>query len=410
MARPGTDDRAVQRGIDTIWPIVNDAVSPAASGEAAQDVPSAAQAPASSAAPPAPAPPATPAPPTDSAAGHRRLWVWGAALLAAASLGSLTLAVMGQQKIKALEQELVRRQQDSQAQAIEARTLARQAQELAQAAESKVGVLDARVAEAALQRSQFEDLIQQLSRSRDENLLADVEAALRVAVQQSALTGSAEPLMAVLRQSEERLSRASHPRVERVRRALARDLERVRAASVADVASLVIKLDEVVRTVDELPLLAQIERRAAAAPRPARPASAPASAASAPSAGWRELLDRAESLAGHVWQEARSLVRVTRIDNADAMMVAPDQAWFLRENLKLRLLNARLALQARQFDITQNDLREVQAALDRYFDRQAKRVASTAELLRQVTAQARALNLPRPDETLAALAAAQAGR
>ena len=92
------------------------------------------------------------------------------------------------------------------------------------------------------------------------------------------------------------------------------------------------------------------------------------------------------------------------------MLVAPDQAWFLRENLKLRLLNARLSLLSRQFDIAQADLREAQAVLERYFDRNARRVALTIDLVRQVTGQSRQLNVPRPDETLAALAAAQAGR
>ena len=64
-----------------------------------------------------------------------------------------------------------------------------------------------------------------------------------------------------------------------------------------------------------------------------------------------------------------SLVRVTQIENPEAVLVTPEQQFFVRENLKLRLLNARLALFARQFDIAQADLRDAQAALDRYFDR-----------------------------------------
>ena len=351
------------------------------------------------------------------------------ALLALALAGGLavvaiTLALMGQQRTKALEQELVRRQQDSQSQAIEAHALAKQAQDAARAAESKVLVLESRVAETALQRSQLEDLIQQLSRSRDENVLADVDAAVRVAVQQSAITGSAEPLAAALRQSEERLARLNQPRVERVRRALARDLDRVRAVAVSDIASLTIKLDEAARNVDDLPLLAQPERRGAGV-RPEGPALAsasvsasaatrpPAAASSAAfgAADWLPWLQAQwTAVGGRVWSEVKSLVRVTQIEHPDAMLVAPEQAWFLRENLKLRLLNARLALLSRQFDTAQADLRDAQVVLDRYFDRSARRVMLTADLVRQVSAQARQLSLPRPDESLAALAAAQAGR
>ncbi len=334
-------------------------------------------------------------------------WWIALGLAGVVSVAAITLALLGQQRIKSLEQELVRRQQDSQGQAIEAHAMAKQAQEAARAAESKVGLLEARVAETVLQRSQLEDLIQQLSRSRDENVLADVDAAVRVAVQQSAITGSAEPLVSALRQAEERLARMNQPRLERVRRSLARDLDRVRAVAVTDLASLTIKIDEAVRTVDELPLVSQPERRAAAA-RPA--ASASDGAAPGPGAWLPWLQERWAAIGGRIWVEIRSLVRVTQIDKPEAMLVAPDQAWFLRENLKLRLLNARLSLLSRQFDIAQADLREAQAVLERYFDRNARRVALTIDLVRQVTGQSRQLTVPRPDETLAALAAVQAGR
>ena len=106
----------------------------------------------------------------------------------------------------------------------------------------------------------------------------------------------------------------------------------------------------------------------------------------------------------------RGLIRVTPVDQPEAMLIAPDQAFFLRENLKLRLLNARLALLSRQFDTAQSDLRDALSALDRYFDRSNKRVVATAELLRQVSAQARQVVVPRPDATLAAIAAVSAGR
>lgn len=362
-------------------------------------------------APPADSPAATAAAPVAVAASRPAgLWIAGA-VVGALSVASLTLALLGQQRIKSLEQELVRRQQDSQGQAIEAKALAKQAEDTARAADSKVALLEGRVAETVLQRTQLEDLIQQLSRSRDENVLADVDAAVRVAVQQSAITGSAEPLAQALRQSEERLARMNQPRVERVRRALARDLDRVRAVAVTDIASLTIKLDEAVRSIDELPLLAQPERRQAA-PARAAAASAPV-AASAPTAVERWLpwlTERWEWVGSRVWVEVKSLVRVSRIDNPEAVLVAPEQAWFLRENLKLRLLNARLALLSRQFDTAQSDLRDAQSAVDRYFDRTARRVVVTSDLVRQVTAQARLISLPRPDETLAALSAAQAGR
>jgi uroporphyrin-3 C-methyltransferase len=347
-------------------------------------------------------------PAAPAAAPSSPLWWWvGAGLLALASLLSLSLAWKAQRHVGALEQELVRRQQNSQSQAEQAQLLAKQAQESVLDAAAKVALLEARVAEVAVQRTQLEELIQSLSRSRDENVLVDIESGIRVAVQQGAITGSAEPLVAVLKQSEERLARYNQPRLQGVRRAIARDLERVKTVGTTDISLLAVKLDEAVRLVDELPLLSSAEPRKDMSAEKAPTTSAPASAASAGTASW---LDTSRSAAGRIWGEFRSLVRVTRIDHPEAMLVAPEQAFFLRENLKLRLLNARLALLSRQFDTAQADLQMAQQTMDRYFERNSRRATQAADAIRLVATQARGVSLPRPDDTLAALAAAGAVR
>jgi uroporphyrin-III C-methyltransferase len=325
------------------------------------------------------------------------------------ALASVVVSWRAQERVKNIEQELVRRQQESQGQSSEARLLAKQAQDSSRESAAKVALLEARVAEVAIQRSQLEDLIQSMSRSRDENLVVDVEAGIRVAQQQSAITGSAEPLLAVLKQADERLARVNQPRLEGVRRAIARDLDKVRAVGVADINSLVIKLDEAVRLVDELPLLSSAEpRKSAALAAPVEPQK-PTSPATASdwAQTWR---DGWTAATNRVWLEAKSLIRVTRIDQPEAMLLAPEQAFFLRENVKLRLLNARLALLSRQFDTAQTDLLSAQTSLDRYFDRSARRTGLASELVKQVASQARQVTLPRPDDTLAALATASAGR
>ena len=168
-----------------------------------------------------------------------------------------------------------------------------------------------------MQRSQVEELLQSVARSRDENVVADVEAAIRVSLQQSALTGSAEPLVLTLKQADERLARYNQPRLERVRRAITRDLERTRAQGAVDVATLAARLDEAVRLVDELPLLA--------VGRPAAAASATTSAApTAPNVSSDDWRARAGALwqagVAHVGNELRSLVRVTKIDHPESVL------------------------------------------------------------------------------------------
>jgi uroporphyrin-3 C-methyltransferase len=359
----------------------------------------------------------TPAPARAASRGPALRWLVAIMLLVGViAITAVVFAWRADQRVRSSERELVRRQQDSGQLVTEANVLARQAQESARDAVAKAALLEARLNEVSLQRSQLEELIQSVARSRDDNLLADIEADLRAAVQQSALTGSAEPLVNALRQGEERLQRANQPRLEPVRRAMARDLERARATSVADVATLSVKLDEAVRLVDELPLLSDVApRRDAARVRAAQPSSsapaavvAPASAASESSNVWlpRELARVGQLIADGILSEARKLVRLTRIDQPEAMLVAPEQAFFLKENLKLRLLNARLALLARQTDSAQSDLRWVLGAIERYFDRTSKRTQVATELIRQVSAQVHQTAVLRADDTFAALAAA----
>jgi uroporphyrin-3 C-methyltransferase len=341
--------------------------------------------------------------------------------LALASAVGIGIGWQNLSRQQALEQELVRRQDLSQSDASEARAAAKQAQELTRDTAAKVALLDARLAEVALQRGQLEDLIQSMSRSRDENVVVDIEASIRVALQQASITGSAEPLVATLKQADERLLRYKQPRMEGVRRAVARDLERVKAISVVDVSTLTIKLDEVARMLDELPLLSTArsgETPDARASDRARSVTKgkPLPAASAESAEgqiahwWGQLTTRWNEGVKLVWSETKSLIRVTRIDHPEGVLVTPEQTFFLRENLKLRLLNARIALLSRQFDTAQADLRDTQDALARYFDGRSAKVIAAADLLRQVAGQARQVNVPRPDDTLAALAAAAAGR
>ena len=327
-----------------------------------------------------------------------RWWYSLAAILAVVAGVSLVIAWKTSQRVESIEKELVLRLDEGQMQSSQAQMLARQSQDSVLAASAKVALLEARLAEVAIQRTQLEDLMRSMSRSRDENLLVDIDTGLRVAMQQTAITGSAEPLVAMLKQADERLARYDQPRLEGVRRAIARDLDRVKSVSAPDIPSLSIKLDEAVRLIDELPLLSNAQVPANAPAVPVLPTWWPDWNAS-----WKAASER-------VWLEVKSLVRVTRIDHPEAMLLAPDNAFFVRENVKLRLLNARLALLSRQFDTAQRDLQAVQVALERYFDRSSRRTGLALDLVRQVSSLARQVTTPPPDDTLVALAAISAGR
>jgi len=176
------------------------------------------------------------------------------------AVAALVSSVLLWQKLGGIQEQLARQSADSSTQAVEARTLARQAEELARDASTRLSVLEARVNESALQRSQLEELMQSLSRSRDENLVVDIDAAIRLAQQQAQLTGSLEPLVAALKSAQQRIERAAQPRLAPIQRAITRDLDRLARANVTDTAGLLARLDELVRLVDDLPVHNEVAR------------------------------------------------------------------------------------------------------------------------------------------------------
>ncbi len=364
-----------------------------------------------------------------------RLWVVAGLVLAASGFVASTLLW---QKLDNIQEELARRSLDAGTQSIEARTLARQAQDGTRELAARLALQENRISEVSLQRSQLEELMQSLSRSRDENLVVDIESGLRLAQQQAQLTGSAEPLVAALRSADQRLSRAAQPRLNPLQRAVVKDMERIRNASLTDVPVLMIKLDELARLADDLPVLnALVVNGAARAPAPVNTpansvntidgpvvlapaaragASAPASAGSSADKPWWMAFDKlalsslTQRVLDGVRDESRKLLRVSRIDHPEAALLSPEQSFFLRENLKLRLLNARLSLLSRQTESARSDLQNASAWMTRYFDPASRRTQIASQLLQQVQSQLKTSELPRMDDTMAALATAAAGR
>jgi uroporphyrin-III C-methyltransferase len=342
------------------------------------------------------------------------------AFLIAACAVSLLSSGLLWSKLNNIQETLARQSLDASTQSVEAKTLAKSAQDSVRETSVRQSVIEAKLSEVALQRSQLEELMTSMSRSRDENLVVDIDSAVRLAQQQASLTGTAEPLLAALRAADQRIARAAQPRLAPLQRAITKDTERIKAATLSDTPGLLVKLDELARMVDDLPLANAVAQssgnaavKAAMAKNPA--AKSAANAASGPVGDddtstlsqWPQWL---QTMAGAVRDEARGLVRVSRVDAPEAALLSPEQSFFVRENLKLKILNARLGLLARQSDASRADLQQAATSLSRYFDATARNTMQAQALVLQIQSQLKATEVPRVDDTLAALATAAAGR
>ncbi len=319
-----------------------------------------------------------------------RLAVW--LLLTLALVSSLLLW----QKLDNIQTQLARQSSEAGLSANQALVTARQAQDVAVDSAAKIALFEQRLAEVALQRSQIEELIQSLSRSRDENLLVDMESAVALAQQQAQLTGSVEPMVLALQAVDARLARAAQPRLARVQRAVAKDLARIKSMTLSDTPALLVKLDELALLIDDIPL-------ANAAPLPP---VLPEPIARSPA---QVVVQWGERVLQAVHAEVKDLVRVSRINDPQAALLSPEQSFFVRENLKLRVLNARLGLLARQVDAVRSDLKLTASTIGRYFDPGARKTQTALALVKQMQTEFSAFEQPRVDETLAALSAAAAG-
>ena len=318
-------------------------------------------------------------------------------------------------KLTNIQEHLARQSADATHLSVEARSLAKNAQDVAREASARSSLNETRLSEVALQRSQLDELMQSLSRSRDENLVVDVESALRLAQQQAQLTGSVEPLLAALKTADQRLTRAAQPRLNAVRRALASDTDKIKAAAVTDIPSLLVKLDEISRLVEDLPVLntvtavARVETHKA--PSKVAGSKPVATSAANQESDWQTSL---QNFMQSNWQIVRAelskLVRVSRIENPDAVLLSPEQTYFLHQNLKLKILNARLGLLGRQIQSAKSDLTSVADDVRKYSDPTSKQAQTLQTALSQVQTQLGNASIPALDASLAALTLAAAGK
>jgi uroporphyrin-3 C-methyltransferase len=290
-------------------------------------------------------------------------------------------------RIGATQEEVARRLRDIEINAAEARAVARQSQEALRDTQAKLGQLDLRLAESQSQQLALEALYQDLSRNRDEWQLAEIEQVLAIAQQQLQLAGNVRAALLALELAEARLARADRPQFAPVRRALARDIERLKALPALDAAAVSARIDGLVAAVDSLPL-AYDERAERSAPARKEPAA---------DAGFFSRLGT------EIWTELRSLVVVRRTDGAEPPLLPPPQAYFLRENLRLRLLNARLSLLARDEAGYRADLRASQDWIRRYFDARSKPAADALAQLKQLLGTSISLEMPTLSESLEAV-------
>ena len=347
-----------------------------------------------------PLPPNTPFTPYEQqkrrgGAGTVLLWFVVAIVAIAAGAGGYAL----NRKVDRKEQQLTQRVAQADAQNADLRAKAEQAASATGALNTQIIQLQGKLNDAEAHSQALQQQYQDLASNRDDWTLAEVEQILSSASQQLQLTGNVQLALFALESADTRLAATTGPQVVSIRKAIAQDMDKLKAAPTTDLTGLAIKLDTAIEQIDGLPLAgeAPIERARAQAATPADSASI---AAATGEPRWKVLW---RQITTGIGQQLASLVSVRRIDNADAMLTSPDQGYFVRENVKLRLLSARLSLLSRSEPTLKSDLEAADASLGRYFDPSSKKVQAVRDLVKQVEQASLAVAVPNLNASLAAV-------
>jgi uroporphyrin-3 C-methyltransferase len=321
-----------------------------------------------------------------------------------------------QTQISGLREEVARRLQNAEISSSETRIVAKTVQEAFKETQSKVILLEGKQMESQSQQLALEQLYQDLSKNRDEWALAEIEQVLATASQQLQLAGNVQGALIALQNADNRLAKSEKPQFIAIRRAIAKDIERLKSLPILDLTGVALRLDSVIAQVDHIPLWSDEKSVVTATPpkTPLRvlPKSSTLNAKNstgrvgedpAESTWTMRIQDAWQSFSSEMMTEIRQLMRVRNVETPDALLLTPSQAYFARENLKLRLLNARLALLSRNEDAFRSDMISAQDAITKYFDARTKQAQTVQALLRQVQGSNLSIEMPTLADSLNAV-------
>lgn len=186
-------------------------------------------------------------------------------------------------------------------------------------------------------------------------LLSDTEQTLTLASEALYLTNDVNATLKLLRYADNKIYSARFPELVKLHSALQKDINTLTLLPQADIATETARIDTLLERVASLPLHIDVQRTLIDK-KQNKPTKEETS--------WWKGLGR------DIWQQLKSLVQIQRIDKPGAVLLSVDQLMLLQENIRLRLLSAKIALMTRNSSTYLADLKAIQQYLSTFFDQQ----------------------------------------
>ncbi len=230
--------------------------------------------------------------------------------------------------------------------------------------DGRLAALEAAVADQNRLRDDIRQMQESLQQERALLSLDRVEQQIDAGWQIWVGTGDPKILMVTLENAQRSLANQTDAAAQALRLALGQDLSTLKSQQTVDLRTAIESIDAVIASIDRLPLIQdrrvlKVETGVTASPKVEAPAAA-------------TLLEQsrqiATELADELWQTIRGMIRVQRLDHAEAALIAPEQKVFLQQGLRLLLLDARHALIQRNTPVYQQTLAQARAWIVKYTD------------------------------------------
>lgn len=305
----------------------------------------------------------------------------------------LTLAwqwVSTRQRFNEVEKSLSQKLEDYQANNQQSLALAKQAEERSTQANARTVLLEQKLEESRDQQDVLQTLYDQLAENREATALAEVEQLLTIANQQLQLVGNVKSALLALQAADKRLEPLNLPRANQLRETLGLEIENLRKLPQVDVLGMSAQLENLANLCVAIPLISERQ---------------PTLNAKVPQQKNAEILHQNtwQKIAYPIWDDIKSLVTVERIDKPEPPLLSVDHEFYLRENLKLRLLTARVALLQHDETSYKADLATVSTWINQYYDAKHPNAIQAFKLLKQLSGNNIDIELPQLTESIAAV-------
>jgi len=185
----------------------------------------------------------------------------------------------------------------------------------------------------------------------------EIAALLQIANDRLRLEGDVAVALTALEAADRHIEALKNPALIEVRGLLADEIATLRAIPAPDITGMALSLGALIEGIDHLPII-DVDRAKEQAASPVGEQGC-------------------SGLLNDFWQKIRSLVVIKRHGEADRALLAPDERYFLSQNLRLNLESARIALLRHDRQSYQQTLRSAREWITLYFDNTAPAVEAT---------------------------------